>query len=148
MNDIPEEIRKMFPNEPIHLIDVDKNGDLQILASAEPLSREPDFDNASIEQINQYLREHGYDPEQVGIRGKILIDTLIENINLKVRAEAAEAENKRLLAMLKHIYEPARIAASQIVCLGGEETCQPCENRESLLTVLAEVETELKGGEE
>jgi len=65
-----------------------------------------------------------------------------------VHAEAAEAENKRLLAMLKHIYEPARIAASQIVCLGGEETCQPCENRESLLTALAEVETELKGGEE
>ena len=93
MIDIPEEIRKMFPDQPIHKMDVNDNGELYILASSEPLEGEPDFENMPIEQVNQYLRDHGYDPEQVAIRGKILTDALIENIDLKSRAEkAAEAE--------------------------------------------------------
>ena len=103
MNEIPEEIRKMFPNQPIHKLDIDEHGDLHVLASAEPLSQEPDFENMPIEQIDQYLREHGYDPEQVRIMGKILTDALIENIKLTAdlaaalkRAEAAEAYVKRL----------------------------------------------------
>lgn len=94
MSDIPEEIRKMFPDQPIHKMDI-VDGELIILASSEPLN-EPDFEKMPIEQVNQYLRDHGYDPEQVRLRGKILTDALIENINLKSRAEAAEAENKRL----------------------------------------------------
>lgn len=92
MSDIPEEIRKMFPNQPIHKMDIDDNGNLLILASSEPLENEPDFEHMPIEQVNQYLRDHGYDPEQVGRQGKILVDALIENINLKARAEAAERE--------------------------------------------------------
>lgn len=41
---------------------------------------EPDFDNMPIEKINQYLREHGYKPEAVGLRGKILVEALTKNI--------------------------------------------------------------------
>ena len=33
-----------------------------------------------IEKINQYLREHGYDPEKVGLRGQILAEALTKNI--------------------------------------------------------------------
>ena len=91
MSEIPEEIRKMFPDQPIHKMDI-VDGELQILASSEPLSNEPDFEKMPIEQVNQYLRDHGYDPEQVKLNGKILVDALIENINLKTRAEAAERE--------------------------------------------------------
>jgi hypothetical protein len=41
---------------------------------------EPDFDKMPIEKINQYLREHGYDPEKVGLRGQILAEALTKNI--------------------------------------------------------------------
>ena len=44
------------------------------------ISNEPDFDSMPIEKINQYLREHGYDPEKIGVRGKILTEALIKNI--------------------------------------------------------------------
>lgn len=39
MSDIPEEIRKMFPDQPIHKMGIDDNGELHILASSEPLER-------------------------------------------------------------------------------------------------------------
>jgi len=38
------------------------------------------FEGMPIEKINQYLREHGYDPEKVGLRGKILAEALTKNI--------------------------------------------------------------------
>ena len=101
MSDIPEEIRKMFPDQPIHKIDI-VDGELQILASSEPLSNEPDFEGMPIEQVNRYLRDHGYDPEQVKLNGKILVEALIENLNLKSRTEAAEA---KLAAADKRIHE-------------------------------------------
>ena len=41
---------------------------------------ELDFDSMPIEKINQYLQEHGYDPEKVGLRGKILVESLTKNI--------------------------------------------------------------------
>ena len=41
---------------------------------------ELDFDSMPIEKINQYLREHGYDPEKVGLRGKLLAESLTKNI--------------------------------------------------------------------
>ena len=37
-------------------------------------------DSMPIEKINQYLREHGYDPEKVGLRGKVLAEALTKNI--------------------------------------------------------------------
>ncbi|MEN6620368.1 MAG: DUF551 domain-containing protein [Smithella sp.] len=94
-DDIPEEIQKMFPDQPIQKLDIDNNGKLHVLSSTDP--SEPDFENMPIEQVNQFLQEHGYDPEQVGLRGEILINALIENIRLRERAEHAEAE----LAALK-----------------------------------------------
>jgi hypothetical protein len=45
-------------------------------------------------------------------------------------------KNKKLLKALKKLYKPANIAVSQIICLGGEKTCQPCENREELAIAL------------
>lgn len=106
MTEIPEEIRKMFPDQPIHKMDI-VDGELHILASSEPLSNEPDFEHMPIEQVNQYLRDHGYDPEQVEIRGKILTDALIENIKLTAdlaaalkRAEAAEEDADTLAELL------------------------------------------------
>jgi hypothetical protein len=47
---------------------------------AEPFLEEDEFDSMPIEKINQYLREHGYDPEKVGLRGKILAEALTKNI--------------------------------------------------------------------
>ena len=41
---------------------------------------EPDFDYMPIEKIEQYLQEHGYDPEKVGLRGQILVEALTKNI--------------------------------------------------------------------
>lgn len=81
MDEIPEEVRKMFPDQPIQKMDI-VDGELKIIASSEPLETEPDFLNMPIEQVNQYLQDHGYDPEQVKINGKILIEALIENIQL------------------------------------------------------------------
>ena len=114
MSDIPEEIRKMFPNMPIHKLDIDDNGELHILASAEPLSNEPDFENMPIEQVNQYLRDHGYDPEHVKINGKILTDALIENIHLLARAEAAEQKLSELQAEIERLREALNDAGNAI----------------------------------
>jgi len=47
---------------------------------ADPSLEEDEFDSMPIEKINQYLREHGYNPEKVGLRGKILVETLTKNI--------------------------------------------------------------------
>lgn len=102
MNEIPKEIRKMFPDQPIHKLDI-VDGELQILASAEPLEPDPHFEAMPIEQVNQYLRDHGYDPEQVGLRGKILADALIENIHLRARAEAAEHDCGQMQDMMLRI---------------------------------------------
>ncbi len=106
-NDIPEEIRKMFPNDQVHKLDIDDKGELQVLGSAEPLSPEPDFEDMPIELINQYLQEHGYDPEQVGIRGKILVDSLIENISLRERAEKVEIKFRQAHMTVRSILQSA-----------------------------------------
>lgn len=55
----------------------------KFIKAVEQNSSEPDFDNMPIEKINQYLQEHGYNPEQVGLRGQILVNALIDNIRLK-----------------------------------------------------------------
>lgn len=102
MNDIPEEIRKMFPDQPIHKLDIDDSGELHVLASADPLSNDPHFENMPTEQVNKYLRDHGYDPERVGLTGKILSEALIENIALLARAEAAERELAELRGLLSY----------------------------------------------
>ena len=47
---------------------------------ADPSLEEDEFDTMPIEKINQYLREHGYNPEKVGLRGKILVEALTKNI--------------------------------------------------------------------
>ena len=41
---------------------------------------EDEFDRMPIEKINQYLREHGYNPEKVGLRGEILAEALMKNV--------------------------------------------------------------------
>jgi hypothetical protein len=38
----------------------------------------------------------------------------------------------------REVYKYAKIAVNQIICLGGE-SCQPCENRESLALALDEL---------
>jgi hypothetical protein len=57
---------------------------------------EPDFFTMPIEQVNQYLIDHGYDPEAVGLRGEILAGALLENLALRERAEKAEATLKMI----------------------------------------------------
>ena len=47
---------------------------------ADPSLEEDEFDSMPIEKINQYLGEHGYNPEKVGLRGKILVEALTKNI--------------------------------------------------------------------
>ena len=58
----------------------DEMSTVYVLKAVEEGSIEPDFEGMSIEKINQYLREHGYDPEKVGLRGKILAEALTKNI--------------------------------------------------------------------
>jgi hypothetical protein len=57
---------------------------------------EPDFFNMPMEQVNQYLREHGYNPDQVAIRGKILVEALVENVQLR-------EDISKFAAFLRHI---------------------------------------------
>ena len=53
---------------------------VEIETPVETTLEEDEFDSMPIEKINQYLREHGYDPEKVGLRGKILVEALTKNI--------------------------------------------------------------------
>jgi hypothetical protein len=49
-----------------------------------------------------------------------------------------EARVAALEEGLRQLYEPAKIAVNQIICLeGGETLCQPCENREALAQALS-----------
>jgi len=68
------------------------------------LSKEQEFDNMPIEQVNQYLREHGYDPEQVGARGKIFTDTLMKNVELSARLNVCESA---LISMVQQFFYSA-----------------------------------------
>ena len=52
----------------------------KFIKAVEQGSTEPAFDTMPIGKINQYLREHGYDPEKVGLRGQILVESLTRNI--------------------------------------------------------------------
>ena len=52
----------------------------KFIEAVEEGSTEPNYDSMPIEKINQYLKEHGYDPEKVGLRGKILTEALTKNI--------------------------------------------------------------------
>ena len=36
----------------------------------------------------------------------------------------------------REVYEYAKVAVNQIICLGGKEICQPCKNRENLAVAL------------
>ncbi len=99
--------KKQIHYQLIHKLDIDSAGNLYVLESREPL--EPDFDKMPKEQVDEYLRSHGYDPEQVGLRGKIFTEVLIKNIDLRARAEKAEKE----LAALYKLYEDACLTISQ-----------------------------------
>ena len=95
--------RYIVPREPSNS-DVSATENVLTLIKTELLSKEPDFDNMPIEQINQYLREHGYDPEQVGARGKILADTLMKNIELRAQLDACESA---LISMVQQFFYSA-----------------------------------------
>ena len=113
MSEIPEEIRKMFPDQPIHKLDIDDSGELHILASAEPLN-DPEFENMPIEQVNQYLREHGYDPEQVGIHGKFLQELLKRISTLEADKLAAESKQREADLMVERLIEAGDKMADEL----------------------------------
>lgn len=48
-----------------------------------------------------------------------------------------------LKELLLELYKPAKIAVNQIICLGGDDLCQPCFNREELALALEKVEKAL-----
>jgi ribosomal protein L37AE/L43A len=75
-----------------------------MLIKTELLSKEPDFDNMPIEQVNQYLREHGYDPEQVGVRGKVLAEALMKNVEYRSRLAVCE---DALISMVQQFFYSA-----------------------------------------
>lgn len=52
--------------------------------------------------------------------------------------------NIKLYGALKKLYVPAKIAVNQIICMGGDKLCQPCENREVLAKILDDVEQLIK----
>jgi hypothetical protein len=52
----------------------------------------------------------------------------------------AMKELEKLRNLLKELYEPAKIAVNQTICMGGDTICQPCENREQLAIALENVE--------
>jgi hypothetical protein len=52
-------------------------------------------------------------------------------------------QKERILLLteaLLDLYEPAKIAVNQIICIGGDDICQPCKNREELALALEKVE--------
>lgn len=49
------------------------------------MSDDPHFENMPKEQVNEYLRLHGYDPEQVRIHGKVFIEAFLENMALRIQ---------------------------------------------------------------
>ena len=54
---------------------------------------------------------------------------------------------EHLVKLLRKLYNPAKVAVNQIICIedvGSDTYCQPCQNREELAIVLAEVEEVLK----
>jgi len=51
---------------------------------------------------------------------------------------------EHLVTILRKLYAPAKIAVNQIICMGGAEYCQPCQNREELAIALEEVEEVLR----
>jgi hypothetical protein len=68
------------------------------------------------------------------------LETLIDWINqTKKHIEIMHRENQVITELLINLYEPAKIAVNQIVCIGGNEPCQPCVNRERLATALDSV---------
>lgn len=46
------------------------------------------------------------------------------------------AELDEMRKALEKLYVPAKIAVNQIICMGGKEICQPCQNRELLAMAL------------
>jgi hypothetical protein len=62
------------------------------------MSEEPNTDEIermSEEQVNEYLRRHGYDPEKVALEGEVFVDAvdaLIKNATLRTQLAAARAE--------------------------------------------------------
>ena len=82
--------RYIVPREPSNS-DVSVTENVLTLIKTESSSKEPDFDNMPIEQVNQYLREHGCDPEQVGVRGQVFAEALMKNIELRARLNACES---------------------------------------------------------
>lgn len=140
-DEIPEEIRNMFPDQPFHKMDIGADGKLQILASTEPL--EPDFENMPMEKVNEYLRLHGYDPDQVGLRGKVLTEALIENIDLRARAEAAEATLIELSSLVSFRHGDDE----NLIGPADEENDDPFEYTIKRIFEILDAHDGVKGGE-
>lgn len=52
--------------------------------------------NKTIEEIDEVLRQHGYDPVQVEQRSKVLAEVCLENVRLKARIKELEERIKFL----------------------------------------------------
>jgi hypothetical protein len=65
----------------------------------------------------------------------------------RVGVAQLKAENEKLRKALRKLYDPAKIAVNQIICLGGDDLCQPCQNREELALALEIAREALKEGE-
>lgn len=48
----------------------------------------------------------------------------------------------------REVYKYGQVAVNQIICLGGNELCQPCQNREKFALALDKLGTLLKAAEQ
>lgn len=53
---------------------------------------ELDVEDMTKEQVNEYLRQHGFDPDQIVVQGKVFTGALIENLELREALRVARAE--------------------------------------------------------
>lgn len=61
----------------------------------------PDFEHMPKEEIDEFLRDHGYDPDKVGYTGGIFTNVLMENIHLKDQITELEAGRDAAIGLLE-----------------------------------------------
>lgn len=62
---------------------------------------EDEFDQLTNEQIDDLLRQHGYDPAKVETTGRVFAEICLGNVRLRRQVAEAQAQNERLAADLR-----------------------------------------------
>jgi hypothetical protein len=91
------------------------------------------FENMPIEKVNEYLRQHGYDPDQVGLRGQILGEALIENVDLRAQVAALQTALDEIRLIARSVLPSEEIISDHQAHWNGKELYQIAKKAESAL---------------